>query len=64
MVSKGQGPDLAKRRGKGEKRIEKKRLLQTASKALGPDFANFCYFHIKRPFTKSLEGPGPRFCQF
>ena len=34
--------------------------LQTASKCPGPDLANFGYFCIKRSFTKSLEGPGPK----
>ena len=38
--------------------------LQTAAKGPGPDLANFGYFCIKGSFTKSVEGPGPRFGQF
>ena len=33
--------------------------LERASKGPGPDLANLGAFCIKRPFTKSLEGPGP-----
>ena len=34
--------------------------LQRASKGPGPDLADLGFFCIKRSFTKSLEGPGPK----
>ena len=42
----------------------KRGFLERTSKGLGPDLADCGYFCIKRSFTKSLEGPGPRFGQF
>ena len=67
---KGKARKGKERKGKERKGSSQKAIfalsgpLRRASKGPGQDLGNFGYSCIKRPFTESLEGPGPRFGEF